>query len=127
MNIQPTQTPAFIATKFRELSSDKIIYTLPGHSIEKPITLTIQSDLPVPRKGNPGTVKTFVNIRRTVVLDSGLATERNVPTIVKLETSFPVGTTQADRLAILAQIASVASQSDEAADNLFYDGLLPND
>lgn len=114
-------------TKFRELSNDKILYNCPGHSIELPQTVTITSTLPTPRKGNPGTVKTLVNVRRTIVLGEGTASERNVPVVAKIELSLPLGTSAAERKAIMQQSASALLMSDDDATSLFYTGILPQD
>jgi len=111
--------------KLREKSADSVLYTLRHHNIEMPQTLTVTSSLPSPRKGNPGTVKTVMNLRLTDKLDRGLPTERNVPIIIKLETSFPVGSDSTKRMSALLAMATVLTQAPNAADSLFYSGLLP--
>lgn len=94
-------------TKFRELSPNKIQYIFDDHTVEAPHSVTITSILPSPRKGNPGTLKTMLNYHRTVIADTGLPTERRVPQVVKLETSFPVGTTQEDMVKTFLAAMSV--------------------
>lgn len=123
----PASTFRSRLTKLRELAMDKILYMLPGHSIELPRTVTITSTLPVPRRGNPGTVKTSVNIRLTSVLDAGKATERTVPVVMKIETSFPLGTSLSDRTAILNEGSQALAMETADATNLYYNGLLPQD
>lgn len=109
-------------TKLRENSADSILYVSPDHTVALPQTVTIQSELPNPRKGNPGTVKTSINVRVSVTLDAGAATERVVPVIAKLQTSFPVGCTKDDRNKAFDRLTAMILAD---SDNLFYDGLLP--
>lgn len=109
--------------KLRENSSDSVLYINSDHTVALPRTVTVQSELPAPRKGNPGTTKTTVNVRYSVTLDQGQATERVVPVIAKLQTSFPVGTTEADRKAALDRLIAIAGDAD--IDTLFMSGILP--
>lgn len=113
-------------TKYREHSADSATYIRPGHSIEKPSTITINSDLPTPRKGNPGTMKTTVNCRQSDVLDEGLSTERVVPVICKVQTSFPVGCSLAARRSAVKGAIAALLQEDFKFNQLFYTGILPN-
>lgn len=113
--------------KLREASSDSILYTRPEHSVTHPVTVQVSSELPMPRKGNAGTVKTTVNSRATVNLDEGTALEKAVPVICKIQTSFPVGTTLAQRRLAVAGAVSALLQSDDEFDSLFYKGILIGD
>lgn len=116
-----------IATKFREVSAGKIVYNLPGSSIEVPKTLTVTSILPTPRKGNPGTVKTLFNLHNQVTLDEGLPTQRQAPIVLKLEVSFPLGSTDADRGDILSMLAGFSNYMEADMKALLANGVLPND
>nr|6YFG_AA Chain AA, coat protein [Beihai levi-like virus 32]6YFG_AB Chain AB, coat protein [Beihai levi-like virus 32]6YFG_AC Chain AC, coat protein [Beihai levi-like virus 32]6YFG_AD Chain AD, coat protein [Beihai levi-like virus 32]6YFG_AE Chain AE, coat protein [Beihai levi-like virus 32]6YFG_AF Chain AF, coat protein [Beihai levi-like virus 32]6YFG_AG Chain AG, coat protein [Beihai levi-like virus 32]6YFG_AH Chain AH, coat protein [Beihai levi-like virus 32]6YFG_AI Chain AI, coat protein [Beih len=110
--------------KLRELSSDSTLFTLPGHSVTLPNTLGIVSHLPTPRKGNPGTVKTMRNLRKTILLGAGTASERAVPIVIKTETSFPVGTTEEDRAEVLKQMASFLIEEVKNNQELAYSGYV---
>lgn len=110
--------------KLREKSADSTVYVFDDHTVERPHTLTITSTLPTPRKGNPGTVKTQLNMHKTVVLDEGTSNERTVPLVVKTETSFPVGTSQADREAVLLDMAGLQTCGNQG-DKLLFNGVLP--
>lgn len=112
-------------TKLREISGDSVQFVLDDHTVELPQSLTVGSELPMPRKGNPGTVKTSINSRRTVCLNKDTATERNVPIIVKISTSFPVGSTAADRTIAITNAVALLLQSEADRDELAYKGLLP--
>lgn len=119
-------TPTF--TKFRELSSNKVQFILTGHQPAQPHTLTASSALPVPRKGNPGTLKTTLNLHQSVVLDKGAQSERVVPIVVKMETSFPVGTTEADQVKAIETMRLLmndAITSDGPIHMLATVGILP--
>lgn len=113
--------------KLREISADTIMYTRSEHSVTHPVTVTVSSELPVPRKGNAGTVKTTVNSRVTVNIDEGTASEKSVPVICKVQTSFPVGTTLTQRRSAIAGALTALLQDDAEFDSLFYKGLLIND
>jgi hypothetical protein len=115
------------ATKFREVSSDKIVYNLPGSSIEDPKQITVTSTLPTPRKGNPGTVITAFNIRRLVVLDAGTDSERKAPIVVKVQYSLPLGSTQVDREAAFADVVGLTEYTDAKLLGLVKNGVFPND
>jgi hypothetical protein len=117
----------FPLVKLREKSADSVVYTLPRNEVEKPRILTITSTLPRPRKGNPGTVKTNLNLRHTVTIDRGKDTERDVPVVLKLDTSFPVGTNTGDRQFAIEQLIAILMQLPQTRDQLFYEGLLPQD
>jgi hypothetical protein len=128
ISIEPTiELENLTLTKLRELSPDSINYTRIGHSVQLPITVTVSSDLPSPTKGNAGTVKTTINSRVNVMLAEGTPNEKRVPVICKVQTSFPVGTTLADRRKAVNGAVAALLQDDEAFDKLFYHGLLPND
>lgn len=116
-----------IATKFREVSAGKIVYNLPGSSIEVPKTLTVTSVLPTPRKGNPGTVKTLFNIHNQVTLDKDLPTQRQAPIVVKIEVSLPLGSTDADRGFTVGLIDSLSEYADQSLMALYKNGVLPQD
>lgn len=115
-----------IATKFREISADKTVYNLPGSSIEVPKTLTVTSLLPVPRKGNPGTVKTQFNLHCQVTLDAGQPTQRQAPIVLKLDVSFPLGSSDADRGDILSMLAGLTGYAEADMKALLANGVLPN-
>lgn len=113
-------------TKFRELNSDKVLYTLPGHSQSAPNTCTVTSELPVPRKGNPGTLKTFINIHKSTVLDPGLDTERVVPIVGKVELSIPAGANISDVGTLLTYVAgTLGFDALDPSRALILDGILP--
>lgn len=110
-------------TKFRELSPNKTQYIFDDHTIEMPHTVTITSILPSPRKGNPGTLKTQLNYHRTVIADAGLPTQRYVPQVVKIETSFPVGTDHEEMIQTFLMGLSVSqARNQDEVDRLV--GLL---
>lgn len=115
------------ATKFREVAAGKIVYNLPDSSIEVPKTLTVTSTLPVPRKGNPGTVKTLFNIHNQVTLDAGLPTQRQAPIVLKLEVSFPLGSSEQDRTETLQLLMGLSSYSDAELQALLKNGVMPKD
>lgn len=128
ITVTPTVTPAAISLKkFRELSADSIVYLNDDHNVELPRHITLTSELPVPRKGNMGTLKTTVNARYSVELNAGTDEAKVVPVICKIQTSFPVGTTLADRKAAVARACALALQDDPEFDALFGTGILPND
>lgn len=114
-------------TKFREVAAGKIVYNLPGSSIEVPKVLTVTSTLPTPRKGNPGTVKTLFNLHNQVTLDTGLPTQRQAPIVVKLEVSFPLGSTDSDREESLMMVGLLCDYSDGVLEALLKNGVLPQD
>lgn len=119
--------------KIRELSSDSVLFAINdiennafGHTAELPLTCTVTSTLPVPRKGNPGTVKTLWNFRMTDTLDKGTASERKVPVIVKLETSFPIGSDSGLRNNAIPQLIEIlASLDSDEWEKYTYSGILP--
>lgn len=115
------------ARKFREIGADKFTYTLAGFTLDKQNLLTVQSVLPSPRKGNPGTLKTFFNFRKQVTLDAGTASEREAPIVVKIEMSFPLGAHIDDKNAARAYLATLADVSDTEVNNLVYNGIMPQD
>lgn len=119
------------ARKFRENSADSVVYNCIDHSAEQPSTLTISRQLPVPRKGNPGTVKMFINRRKSIVLDRSGPNERVVPFIVKIETSAPVGTDLGDVTLTLQSILALLDDSKSGSQDDFRDlyltGMLPNE
>lgn len=98
------------AVKMRELNGDTTVYALTGHRPDQRRLLTVTSKLPTPRKGNPGTVKSTVHlladqpIYNTV---NGVETVKMVPTVTKIETSYPVGT-DADSLWLDAKNVAAA-------------------
>jgi hypothetical protein len=115
-------------TKFRELSPNKIMYVYADHSAAMPHTVTVTSTLPAPRKGNPGTLKTSIVIHKSVILDAGKASERIAPVVTRLETSFPMGSTQADREDVLTDISVFKDlATDTLASKLLEVGILPQD
>lgn len=112
--------------KFREQAGNKVQYLLPGHSSANSRTITATSVLPVPRKGNPGTLKTAVNVHLGVTLDAGKVTERVVPVVAKLETSLPMGINPAElELAMSYLHGATDILTDEIAKDLFCVGILP--
>lgn len=124
----PKKTIWQLLKKFRELGGSKTQYILAEHAPDLPRHVTVTSTLPVPRKGNPGTLKTAVNVHYGVKLDVGLPTERLVPIVAKCETSFPVGTTLADQKAaveVLRKVINLGNGTRETAD-LFRIGILPD-
>lgn len=125
---QPAVEPLFTeAKKFREIAADKFTYTLSGFTLDKQNLLTVQSTLPSPRKGNPGTLKTSLNFRKQVTLDAGLSTERTAPIVIKVDMSFPLGATVADKDVVRAYLAKLANVSDTTVNELVYNGILPQD
>lgn len=115
------------AKKFREIASDKFTYTLAGFTLDQQNLLTVQSILPSPRKGNPGTLKTLLNFRKQVTLDAGLSTERQAPIVIKVEMSFPLGSSIAEKDAARAYLATLADVDDTEVSQLVYNGILPQD
>lgn len=115
------------AQKFREIASDKFTYTLTGFSLDNQNLLTVQSVLPSPRKGNPGTLKTFFNFRKQVTLDAGTASEREAPIVIKVEMSFPLGSHVDEKNAARAYLATLADITDPEVNNLVYNGIMPQD
>nr|APG77129.1 hypothetical protein [Beihai levi-like virus 30] len=114
---------------FRELSPNKKQYIFPDHTSDMPHHVTVTSALPVPRKGNPGTMKATVNYHRTVIADAGLPTERRVPQVVKIDTSFPVGTDALSMLVAICQATTLLSPTStltfEVMRDLVGRGILP--
>jgi len=84
--------PSVIGQKFRELNSDSVQFVLQDHTPELRHLVTVTSKLPVPRKGNPGTVKSTIHILKDVSIRNPDQTSKVVPVITKIETSYPVGT-----------------------------------
>lgn len=116
------------ATKFRELNVDKVLYNIDGHTPVMPITCTVNSELPIPRKGNPGALKTFVNHHFVRTLDQGLDSERNVPIVGKIELSVPVGVASIDVDAVLTNLIAIleaAKVADSQERKLVLTGVLP--
>lgn len=126
------------AIKFRENSADSVTFNLSGHTAALPRTLTISRVLPTPRKGNPGTVKIYMNTRRSFLVDVGTANERTVLAISKNETSIPVGIDAAEAgVFIRTSISGIVGDDDGQGDvslagrdasciDLFVQGLLPD-
>lgn len=114
---------AIIGDLLRERGPDTVVYALSGHTPVNPKTLTVTSNLPVPRKGNAGTTKTLVVLRHEVTLNAGTDSEKNVPIIAKLETSFPVGTNVTDVLPLLNQLGAAVLMKDSEASDFFMSGL----
>lgn len=112
-------------TKFRENSKDSIVYIQEGHTVNKPKLVTITSDLPTPRKGNAGTMKTTVNCRVTVNIAPAGEPEILVPVIAKLQTSFPVGVTLEQMQAASHSLINFLALEDADFKALFYTGILP--
>jgi hypothetical protein len=123
----PMSTLFSTVSKFREVAAGKIVYNLPNSSIEVPKILTVTSTLPTPRKGNPGTVKTLFNIHNQVTLDAGLPTQRQAPIVLKLEVSFPLGSTDADREETLLMVGGLCNYADAELQALLKNGVLPKD
>lgn len=124
VNLLPTGS-----RKFRENTADSVLFHMMEHTADRPSTVTVTRTLPTPRKGNPGTQKTTINCRTTSILDVGLATERKVPVIVKIETSVPVGADYNDFIRALNNISGAVlvnfnTLTSEQRD-LFITGLLP--
>lgn len=113
--------------KLRELSPNKILFVFADHTPAHPNTLTVTSVLPAPRKGNPGTMKTTLAFNKSVTLDAGKPTERVVPVVARLETSFPMGTLQDDRKAVLNALAAGTDLNDAVISSLLEKGMLPQD
>lgn len=120
------------SVKFRENSADSVVYQLEGHTATEPATLTITRVLPTPRKGNNGTMKVYLNARRTTSItvpgDAG-SVIRQVPVICKVETSLPVG---ADTMVLkqlfsdLSRFMTVNGSADDDQERVFASGLLPD-
>lgn len=113
--------------KLRELSPNKILFVFNDHTPALPNTLTVTSVLPAPRKGNPGTMKTTLAFNKSVVLDAGKPTERVVPIVARMETSFPMGTTSSDREAVLNALAAGTILQDTPISDLLEKGMIPQD
>lgn len=113
--------------KLRELSPNKVMYVFDDHTPANPKTLTVTSVLPAPRKGNPGTMKSTLALNFSYVIDAGKPTERSVPVVARLETSFPMGTTKQQRNAVLYALAGGTNLNNDAISNLLEKGMLPQD
>lgn len=119
--------------KFRENSADSIVYHLPGHTPTRPFTATVTRALPSPRKGNAGTMKIFVNIRKSEEITGPDGISRIVPVITKLETSVPVGTDAQTGLftclevirGFTADLSNPDKDKDATLASLFMAGYLP--
>lgn len=117
--------------KYRENSADSVVFHLKGHTAQAPRTMTITRELPTPRKGNLGTMKLKINVHMPV--DIGTETVPNItPSVVKVETSVPVGAhssaLQTAFRAISAMMFSDYENGDasQPVSNLFLYGLLPD-
>lgn len=119
--------PPVYLEKYRENSKDSIVYIAQSHTVEQPRLVTVTSELPTPRKGNAGTMKTTINSRWTVNIAKDGEPENNVPVIVKLQTSFPVGSEVSDMQDACHVISNFMAQADADFEKLFKTGLLPND
>lgn len=113
--------------KFRENSKDSIVYLSKLHTVELPKLVTVTSQLPTPRKGNLGTMKTTINSRWTVNIASSGEPVNPVPIIVKLQTSFPVGSQVTDMREACRIIQNFLGQTEVDFKTLFQTGLLPSD
>jgi hypothetical protein len=103
------------ASKFRENSADSVVFNLEGHTPEYPRSLTMTRTLPVPRKGNAGTSKVLLNFR--VSANIGTAdVPKIVPTILKIETSIPVGTSVDVVKVLFAQAEDVIKMTEAETD-----------
>lgn len=115
--------------KFRENSADSVVYHLENHTSALPHTMTITRSLPVPRKGNAGTMKIFINVRKTVVMATPDG-DRAVPLISKLETSLPVGCSIQDFISgcftPLSALTGTHIEIAKEQQDLFQTGLLPD-
>jgi hypothetical protein len=123
---QPDENPIIIpivGQKLREINSDTVQFALTEHTPQNRHLLTVTSKLPTPRKGNPGTVKTTVHMLKDFELTSDDGTKKLVPVIIKLETSFPVGT-NSNELKLSMQKFSSVTQDYEVFADLFANGLL---
>nr|APG77301.1 hypothetical protein [Wenzhou levi-like virus 5] len=125
--IAPVKIVPTYLTKFRENSKDSIVYIAQSHTVERPRLVTITSELPTPRKGNAGTMKTTVNSRWTVNIAADGEPENNVPVIAKLQTSFPVGTPVYEMQNATHVLTSMLGMADEEYTKLFQTGILPSD
>lgn len=114
------------AVKFRENSADSVVFHLQGSTPSMPKSLTVTRILPTARKGNAGTMKIMINVRITSNLGDQI-TPRYVPTILKLETSCPVGAGNGPLVEAFHAIKTIVDVSGEALadqDALFLTGLL---
>lgn len=116
--------------KYRENSADSVVFHLFGHTASAPRTMTITRDLPTPRKGNLGTMKVKVNVHMPV--DIGTELVPNItPTVIKLETSVPVGSHSAALQAGFESLSKMMYHIFDDDENsgpvrkLFLNGLLP--
>jgi len=125
------------ATKFRENSADSVTFHLAEHTAALPSIVTISRTLPTPRKGNAGTMKIFVNFRKSILINSGLADEKIVLQISKLETSIPVGISAAAarvnvRDSLLGFITTDSNPDnttagrDQSLEDMLVTGILPD-
>lgn len=117
-------------SRLRRLAPGKALYGMYGNEPGNQQQLTVETIYPTPRAGNPGTCKTKLNMRmdEEIVVDGET---RKVPLIIKVETSFPVGTDEGIHATILSRMASLlAPQGDDSTverEDLFYLGILPGD
>jgi hypothetical protein len=83
------------------------MFHLDGHTAVAPRSLSVTRILPTPRKGNPGTCKTFLNLRLTTDISHTEGVEKLVPTIIKIETSCPVGSDMDPLRLAFVQLANI--------------------
>lgn len=119
------------AKLFREKGDNGLVFHLGGHTVELPRTMSVQSFMPTPRKNNPGTVKTRINVHWNVLLDAGTASERRVPVVAKVDVSAPVGADTSDILQAIYHAHQMSSTEDNGGNDdqmtidLFKSGYLP--
>lgn len=134
VNDELSQLIPLRSVKFRENSADSVTFNMDGHGADEPRTVTISRSLPTPRKGNQGTVKTFINVRKTVIINEDTANEKPVVAILKIETSVPVGCSDSAIMDMFKSILDGLTTTGEYSEpgrirsmsNLFIKGLLPN-
>lgn len=112
-----------IGNVLRTTGPDTTVYSLPGHTPVNPFTLTAVSRLPVPRKGNAGTTKTTLSLRREITINKGTDQEKIVPMIARIETSVPVGVSQSDFKAMIEGLACPLLLDEMHVNDLFLSGL----
>jgi hypothetical protein len=111
--------------KFRELSANSTIYVTPTHSSTFADKLTLTSTPPKAQPGNAGVTRTIINRNKEVTINAGLANERIVPIVVKLEVSMPVGALETDLDLVLHGIRGFTQMNNLDNSSLFLNAIVP--
>lgn len=110
----------------REISSDTVRFALDNHTPSQRELLTVTSKLPTPRKGNAGTVKNTIHFLKDLSVGTfdNSGQENYAPAIIRIETSFPVGTDPEILRYLAKKAASCTLVSMEDFTDFFVNGNL---